>query len=62
MGIFGYARVSSLSQNDDRQMIAMSDLGIPPDRVFTDKQSGKDFERQAYKSMMECGNRTEGKL
>ena len=52
MAIFGYARVSSLNQNDDRQMIAMSELGISQERVFTDKQSGKDFERPAWKSLL----------
>ena len=52
MTTFGYARVSSLSQNDDRQMIAMSELGIPAECVFTDKQSGKDFERPAWKSLL----------
>ena len=51
--IFGYARVSSTDQNEDRQMIAMSELGIPSECVFTDKQSGKDFERSAYKSLLE---------
>jgi len=53
MTIFGYARVSSTDQNEDRQMIAMSELGIPSECVFTDKQSGKDFERSAYKSLLE---------
>ena len=53
MTTFGYARVSSIDQNEDRQMIAMSELGIPSERVFTDKQSGKDFERSAYKSLLE---------
>ena len=43
MTIFGYARVSSTDQNEDRQMIAMNELGIPPECVFTDKQSGKDL-------------------
>ena len=51
--IYGYARVSGTDQNDDRQMIAMREQGIPPERVFTDKQSGKDFERPAYKSLLE---------
>ena len=52
MATFGYARVSSADQNEDRQTTAMSELGIPQERVFTDKQSGKDFERQAYKALM----------
>ena len=53
MMTFGYARVSGTDQNDDRQMIAMSEQGIPPERVFADKQSGKNFERPAYKLLLE---------
>ena len=53
---FGYTRVSGADQNDDRQMIAMSEQGVPPDRVFTDKLSGKDFERPAYKSLLKSMN------
>ena len=53
MATLGYARVSGVDQNEDRQMIAMSEQGIPPERVFIDKQSGKDFERPAYKSLLE---------
>ena len=52
MATFGYARVSDVHQNDDRQMIAMSEHGIPPERVFVDKQSGKDFDRPAFKSLL----------
>ena len=52
MKTFGYARVSSIDQNAARQMIAMNEQGIPPECVFTDKQSGKDFERPAYKSLL----------
>jgi len=52
MAIFGYARVSGADQNEDRQKIAMCELGIPPERVFTDKQSGKDFERPSWKSLL----------
>ncbi|MCL1927148.1 MAG: recombinase family protein [Syntrophorhabdaceae bacterium] len=53
MMTFGYVRVSGADQNDDRQKIAMSELGIPPECVFADKLSGKDFERPAYKSLQE---------
>ena len=53
MATFGYSRVSGVDQNGDRQMIAMNEQGIPPECVFTDKQSGKDFERPAYKSLLE---------
>ena len=53
MATFGYVRISGVDQNEDRQMIAMNEHGISPERVFIDKQSGKDFERQAYKLLME---------
>ena len=52
MANFGYVRVSSADQNEERQMIAMSGQDIPPERVFTDKQSGKDFDRPAYRSLL----------
>jgi len=52
MANFGYIRVSSADQNEDRQMIAMSKHGISPECIFTDKQSGKDFERPAWKSLL----------
>jgi DNA invertase Pin-like site-specific DNA recombinase len=52
MASFGYVRVSDINQNEDRQVAAMNDLGIPPKRIFADKQSGKDFERPAYKSLL----------
>ena len=54
MTIYGYVRVSSTDQNEDRQMIAMSELKIPTARIFVDKQSGKDFERPAYKALMKA--------
>jgi len=42
---YGYIRVSSMDQNEDRQLIAMNELGIPATQIYIDKQSGKDFER-----------------
>jgi DNA invertase Pin-like site-specific DNA recombinase len=51
MNEYGYVRVSSTDQNEDRQIIAMSDLKIPSEHIFTDKISGKDFERPAYKAL-----------
>ncbi len=51
METYGYIRVSSADQNEDRQMFAMSELNIPKAHVFTDKQSGKDFERPAYRML-----------
>lgn len=46
--IYGYIRVSTLEQNEDRQLIAMRPFDIPPRRLYIDKQSGKDFKRPAY--------------
>lgn len=50
--VYGYIRVSSKEQNVDRQMDALLELGINKRNIFTDKQSGKDFERPAYKLLM----------
>lgn len=50
--IYGYVRVSSRDQNEDRQMIAMKELHVPKENIFLDKQSGKDFERPQYKRML----------
>ena len=52
MSIYAYIRVSSKDQNEDRQLIAVSNLGVSPKNIFIDKQSGKDFERPAYKKLM----------
>ena len=52
MSDYGYVRVSTAEQNEDRQLIAMSDAGVPRENTFTDKQSGKDFDRPAYKKLM----------
>lgn len=49
---YGYVRVSSVDQNEDRQMIAMSDNNVPKDNIYIDKQSGKDFERPQYKKLV----------
>jgi len=46
--IYGYVRVSSTDQNEDRQLIAMQKMDIPRTNIFTDKQSGKDFHRPSY--------------
>jgi DNA invertase Pin-like site-specific DNA recombinase len=50
--IYGYIRVSSRDQNEDRQQIALKELAIPEKNIFMDKQSGKDFERPQYKKMV----------
>ena len=52
MNIYGYVRVSSTDQNEDRQVHAMTELQIPEERIFIDKLSGKDFHRPAYKSLV----------
>ena len=50
--IYGYARVSTQDQNEDRQMIVLRNLEIPSKNIFLDKQSGKNFEREQYKKML----------
>ena len=51
--IYGYVRVSTKDQNEARQLIAMSEFGIPAENIFIDKQSGKNFERPAYKKLLD---------
>ena len=46
---YGYARVSSKEQNEQRQMIALTEFGIAKKNIYMDKQSGKDFDRPRYK-------------
>lgn len=50
--IYGYIRVSTRDQNEDRQRIAMHEAGVEDCRIFMDKQSGKDFERPGYRRLM----------
>ena len=50
--IFGYIRVSSRDQNEDRQLIALKELAIPEKNIFIDQQSGKDFKRPQYRKMI----------
>lgn len=49
---FGYVRVSSTDQNEDRQMIAFQSVEIPKGNIYMDKQSGKNFDRPNYKRMV----------
>lgn len=49
---FGYARVSSRDQNEERQIIAFREMGVPEQNIYVDKQSGKDFNRPQYKRML----------
>ena len=50
--VYGYVRVSSQEQNEDRQLIAMSEAGVERANIFIDKQSGKDFDRPNYKRLI----------
>ena len=50
--VYGYVRVSSTDQHEDRQLIAMAERGVPQSRVYIDKQSGKDFDRPRYRALM----------
>lgn len=50
--VYGYIRVSSKEQNEDRQRIAMRKFGVPDCCIFKDKQSGKDFNRPGYKRLI----------
>ena len=50
--IYGYVRVSTKEQNEDRQLIALRELRVPEKNIYMDKQSGKDFERPQYKKLI----------
>lgn len=50
--VYGYIRVSTKEQNEDRQRIAMREAGVPARQVYMDKQSGKDFDRPGYQLLM----------
>jgi len=50
--IYGYVRVSSTDQNEDRQLLAMRGLSVPDGNIFVDKQSGKDFDRPNYRRLV----------
>ena len=50
--VWGYCRVSTVQQKTDRQEIAMEEYGVPATKIFIDKQSGKSFNRPAYKKMI----------
>lgn len=50
--IYGYIRVSTRDQNEDRQLIALRELNIPEKNIFLDKQSGKDFNCPQYKRLV----------
>ena len=52
MSVYGYIRVSSKDQKEDRQQIALKEVGVEKQNIYTDKQSDKDFNRPQYKKML----------
>lgn len=50
--VYGYIRVSTKEQNEDRQLIAMADANVPENMIYMDKQSGKDFNRPQYQRLI----------
>ena len=50
--LYGYIRVSTREQNEDRQILALKELSIPEKNLFMDKQSGKDFQRKNYQRLI----------
>ena len=52
MNVYGYIRVSSRDQNEDRQLIALKEVGVPEKNIYLDKKSGKDFNRPQYKKLL----------
>ena len=50
--VYGYVRVSSVEQNEGRQLLALENIGIAKRNIFIDKQSGKDFNREQYKKLL----------
>ncbi len=57
--IYGYARVSTVNQNEDRQLAALLNKGVDEKNIFIDKQSGSDFDRPQYNRLLKkirCGD------
>lgn len=52
MCVYGYVRVSSRDQNEERQMIALRGTGAKEENIYLDKQSGKNFDRPQYKKLL----------
>ena len=49
---YGYARVSTREQNEERQLIALREFGLNDGQIILDKQSGKDFDRHGYRRLL----------
>ena len=50
--VYGYCRVSTREQHEDRQVIALKGMGVPEENIYMDKQSGKDFNRPQYRRLI----------
>lgn len=50
--VYGYARVSTAEQNEERQLVALDNAGVERENIFVDHQSGKDFERPNYRRLL----------
>ena len=50
--VYGYVRVSTREQNEDRQMVALKEVQVPEENIYIDKQSGKNFNRPMYRRML----------
>ncbi|MCI8429591.1 MAG: recombinase family protein [Lachnospiraceae bacterium] len=57
--VYGYVRVSTREQNEDRQMIALQQIRVPEENIYVDKQSGKDFYRPMYQQLVKRYNFSE---
>ena len=62
MNIYGYARVSTTEQKEDRQVEALKEYGVKEDNIFIDKKSGKDFEREEYQLLKKIMKRTQNNV
>ncbi len=51
--VYGYIRVSTREQNEERQRIALQEAGVPCENIYLEKQSGKDFDRPQYQQLLE---------
>lgn len=60
--VYGYARVSTIHQNEDRQIEALKEFGVTEDNIFIDKKSGKDFEREEYQVLKRIMKRTQNNV
>ena len=62
VNVYGYARVSTMEQKENRQIEALKEYGIKEDNIFIDKRSGKDFEREEYQLLKKIMKRTQNNV